>query len=176
MAEPAYRTKCCWFETCSAPLCPMDRGSLEYGQWFPDEEVCQRRFSGDAFRWLRQQRKLKALEADMDPDRCFTFGMLVKLTRAMASVKGLSPDTADFPGAERAWLAQRVGASGLKGKGASSDHMKAMRRIQAEGRKTEPEASPNDGSAPGMAPASCQGCAHGLPGQTTDQEDSEAIA
>jgi len=31
---------CRSFSACSAPLCPLDRPSLEHGSWFSDEETC----------------------------------------------------------------------------------------------------------------------------------------
>lgn len=34
---------CKKFESCEAPLCPMDERSLKHGIWYPDEDICNLR-------------------------------------------------------------------------------------------------------------------------------------
>ena len=48
---------CRLYETCSAPLCPLDRASLLNSIWYPDEEICRSRTFSN-LTWIRQQGKI----------------------------------------------------------------------------------------------------------------------
>ena len=63
--------KCKYFEECSAPLCPFDKEGLEFGIWYPDEEVCRKRI---ARKWIRKQRWL--VKRNANPDLYFDVKML----------------------------------------------------------------------------------------------------
>ena len=53
---------CGLYETCIAPLCPLDQDSLN-GIWYPDEEICRSRTHGN-LPWIRTQRKIARAEAE----------------------------------------------------------------------------------------------------------------
>jgi hypothetical protein len=54
-------TACLLFESCHAPLCPLDPVSMK-GVWYADEEVCRSR-SYTALPWIRSQRKIGRVKA-----------------------------------------------------------------------------------------------------------------
>ena len=81
--------QCPKFETCSAPLCPLDKEILDKGLWYPDEEVCTlKKHSG--LPWIRKQRKLIKRAARVD--RYFTFEMLERNCVVRGGIEGLDPD------------------------------------------------------------------------------------
>ena len=49
-------TSCSMYEGCSAPICPMDKQSLELAIWMPDEPICGKR--GLKVKWLRIQKRI----------------------------------------------------------------------------------------------------------------------
>jgi|GEM_PF-4329846 len=68
--------KCPKYRVCNAPLCPLDRESLQKGVWYPDEAICSNeRFKN--LRWIKIQREIK--KKAVHPDRCFTYAMLIKM-------------------------------------------------------------------------------------------------
>ena len=81
--------RCPKFDTCSAPLCPMDEQSLENGLWYPDEEVCTLKKHG-GLPWIRKQRKLIKRAARVD--RYFTLEMLERNCIVRGGIEGLDPD------------------------------------------------------------------------------------
>ena len=48
-------SNCRLFDSCSAPICPLDEQNSEY-IWYPDEEICRQR--KDVPNWVTQQRKI----------------------------------------------------------------------------------------------------------------------
>ncbi len=82
--------QCNRYDSCSAPLCPLDSQSLEGGIWYPGgEEIC----SSQAHRslpWIRAQRKIAKVESD--PSRYFTFAMLNRGCVIRRGITGLDPD------------------------------------------------------------------------------------
>ena len=82
---------CKFYESCSAPLCPMllDKQNTNY-IWYPDEEIC-RKIKGLPS-WVKQQRKI-AKKAK--PENCcyyFILDMLKVRFRVASSVRGLDPN------------------------------------------------------------------------------------
>jgi len=76
---------CIYFDECSAPLCPLSDESLQYGTWFPDEEICRKNLG---LEWVKRQKKIKKKATNFG--ECFTKNMLehnCKLT-----IKGINPD------------------------------------------------------------------------------------
>ncbi|MDP2947319.1 MAG: hypothetical protein Q8N88_04325 [Nanoarchaeota archaeon] len=55
------KNKCKYYETCNAPLCLLDKESLEEGIWYPDEGICRKRTS---LKWIRKQKKLVKRKAN----------------------------------------------------------------------------------------------------------------
>jgi hypothetical protein len=58
---------CNYFDTCDAPLCPLDEKSLRSGIWYPDESICKKKNPPE---WVkRQKRYLKKLERKTSTSR-----------------------------------------------------------------------------------------------------------
>ncbi|MCG6537021.1 MAG: hypothetical protein L7F78_20525, partial [Syntrophales bacterium LBB04] len=55
------RPLCSLYESCNAPLCPLDQASLN-GIWYSDEESCRSRTHGN-LSWIQAQRKLSRVAA-----------------------------------------------------------------------------------------------------------------
>lgn len=77
---------CRTFDTCCAPLCPLDPSSLENSVWFPEEPVCTRQGIGFA----KKQRKL--MRKGIKRDTCFTFAMLERLWSISVGTSGINPE------------------------------------------------------------------------------------
>ena len=82
--------ECSSFEECGAPLCPLDKDSLKYGQWFPNEEICRRRSPEGRPRWVEVQHRV--VKQGCQEDRYFTYPMLEGLTGVRKETKGLDPE------------------------------------------------------------------------------------
>ena len=93
------REGCLNFDTCSAPLCPLDKDSLENGIWYPDEEICRKR---NAPAWVKAQRKI--VKKTKDNDKYFTYEMLNRNCKIVSGIVGLDPDKSEEPQL-RNWLA-----------------------------------------------------------------------
>jgi len=53
---------CRLFETCSAPLCPLDPG-LKMRNWFPEEQAC--RSLKYRTRWIKKQRSIQKYHTEI---------------------------------------------------------------------------------------------------------------
>ena len=94
--------QCRLFETCEAPLCPLDNDSLKHGLWYADEGICRaRRFQ--SLPWIQKQKGIAKLELSVD-DGFFTVRMLDSAKTVTKSLRGADPNT---PKAEEKWLRQR---------------------------------------------------------------------
>ena len=81
------RQECSRFDTCNAPLCPLDE---KHFIWYPDEEICgNRKFSGEP--WIKAQRKIA--KATRDVNKYFTFAMLNQGCVIRSGITGLDPDS-----------------------------------------------------------------------------------
>lgn len=90
---------CKYYNTCSAPLCPMDKDSLEHCAWFPSEEICR---CVPSPRWVKRQRKLdKKLSFD---NGCFTYQMLQQNCKITPALRGINPDEAEPHSLEDTWI------------------------------------------------------------------------
>ncbi len=80
-------------EKCSAPLCPMDKISMQQ-LWFPDEEICKHRdFLDHTF--VKQQRKIQ--KKARDRDTYYTIEMLSVECMVKGGMTGIDPDRAYTP-------------------------------------------------------------------------------
>lgn len=79
---------CTLFESCLAPLCPLDPASLR-GIWYPDEEICRSRSQGGR-PWIRVQRRLARVAGR--GAGYFTLEMLSRLVVIRKGISGLDPD------------------------------------------------------------------------------------
>ena len=92
--------QCKHFDTCSAPLCPLDASSLGGGLWYPDEDICKvRRFQQD--RWIKNQKKIKKVGSY--ETGYFTKEMLDRRLFVKKGIKGIDPDK-DGPTQIKKWL------------------------------------------------------------------------
>jgi len=89
------------FDTCSAPLCPLDENSIKNEIWYPDEEVCHKR---DAPDWVKKQKAIAKVKAPSD--KFFTVVMLRALRQIRRGISGFSPDQTlqEAEAAEKRWI------------------------------------------------------------------------
>jgi hypothetical protein len=78
--------KCKYYENCSAPLCPLDEESLEFGIWYPDEEICRKR----GIDWVKKQKKIVKVGASAD--YYFDYQSLKSIKQIRKGIKGQDPD------------------------------------------------------------------------------------
>ena len=95
---------CRTFEECSAPLCPLDENLYER-TWFPDEPICRSKNHGSGMQWMISQRKVRKKSADSTT--CYTLRMLDRNFVVKKGIKGVEPDSKDFPDAVRKWIRER---------------------------------------------------------------------
>ena len=83
--------QCRYFDSCSAPLCPLDGDGLAVGHWFPDEEICRARKHTRGLKWVETQKKIakKAKRVDLFFNRI----MLDRDIIVRAGIEGLNPDS-----------------------------------------------------------------------------------
>jgi hypothetical protein len=81
--------ECKKYDTCNAPLCPMDAQSLAHGIWYPDEEICGMR-THTSLSWIKNQKKL--LKRSGTADRYFTLQMLERNCIIRRGIEGLDPN------------------------------------------------------------------------------------
>ena len=98
------KCQCTIFDTCEAPLCPLDKESLEQGLWYPDEEVCKAR-KFQTLPWVRRQKRIQKLGLGYDAG-FFTVRMLEAIKAIGKGLKGANPDS---PDSEESWLKVRTG-------------------------------------------------------------------
>jgi len=107
MNEAKYN--CTLFDTCEAPLCPLDDESLGGGVWYCDEEVCRAR-KFQRLPWVRRQKRIVKLGLGYDAG-FFSVKMLEAIRAVGKGLKGANPDS---PGAEERWLRLRGSTAGQK--------------------------------------------------------------
>ncbi len=93
---------CTLFESCLAPLCPLDLMSLK-GIWYPDEEICRSRSQGGR-PWIRSQRRIAKVTGH--GAGYFTLEMLSRLVVIRKGITGLDPDLSE-EAQLRAWFQKR---------------------------------------------------------------------
>lgn len=84
------RDKCRYFESCDAPLCPLDE-DIRQGIWYSDEGICRVREFGGLV-WIQKQRKIR--RRAKDKSRYFILQMLERDCQVRSGIKGLNPDMA----------------------------------------------------------------------------------
>ena len=97
-----HHQTCTLFESCLAPLCPLDPVSLK-GIWYPDEEICRSRSQGGR-PWIRAQRRLAKVAGS--GAGYFTLEMLSRLVVVRKGITGLDPDLPEEVQL-RAWFQKR---------------------------------------------------------------------
>ena len=91
--------QCKHFDSCSAPICPLDEG-VSMRNWYPDEGICKvRKFQQE--RWLKSQKKIKKI-GSYDTGY-FTREMLDRRLFVKKGIRGIDPDK-DEPRQLKKWL------------------------------------------------------------------------
>ncbi len=93
---------CTLFESCLAPLCPLDPSSLK-GIWYPDEDICRSRSQGGR-PWIKAQRRIAKVAGS--GAGYFTLEMLSRLVVIRKGIAGLDPDLPEEQQL-RAWFQKR---------------------------------------------------------------------
>lgn len=78
---------CPQFESCSAPLCPLDL--IDNAAWSPDEEICAGH-NYSTLPWVRRQRKIA--RKVRNKDYFFTIDMLNQNCTLTVATEGIDPD------------------------------------------------------------------------------------
>ena len=117
-----HRPACTLFESCLAPLCPLDPSSLK-GIWYPDEEICHSRTYA-SLPWVRGQRKIGRVCAR----GYFTLEMLQRNCIVKKGIAGLDSDAVEEPQLQR-WLADHPERRGM-----SEEKRAALRQRAQDGR------------------------------------------
>ena len=95
-------TECPQFNTCSAPLCPLDK-EIQDRLWYPDEPICKSQKYGKGVLFVKNQRKIAKRIKKENKDRYFTYDMLNRKFRITGALCGLDPDKDEKAQLER-WL------------------------------------------------------------------------
>jgi hypothetical protein len=139
---PVTAAQCRLYETCLAPLCPLDRGSLN-GIWYSDEEICRSRTYGN-LSWIRAQRKIARVKAE----GYFTLEMLNDIRTARKGMAGLDPNE-DEEIQLRRWMGLHEKKRSDRGKGRNKTLSLEGGRHQPEGSSARQPTHPKTGvSAP----------------------------
>lgn len=80
-AEMIY---CSFLNKCNAPICPLDENSIMDGLWYPDEEICKKRFN---LVWIKNQKKVK--KKAKNKEKYFTVSMLNRNIIIKTGILGL---------------------------------------------------------------------------------------
>ena len=99
--------ECHRFNSCSAPLCPLDPQSLEFGIWFPTEDVCARRFADGTPRWVKLQRRIQRKVGRTYEIGYFTHKMLEVCGKVGAGIRGINPESLNQDKRIAAWISAR---------------------------------------------------------------------
>ena len=84
------KDQCHLFETCEAPLCPLQENTVENGVWYADEQVCRAR-KHLPISWIKKQKRIVRLGLTSDIGY-FTVEMLNAIQRVTRNTKGADPD------------------------------------------------------------------------------------
>lgn len=98
---------CKYFNTCSAPLCPLDEESIECGIWYADEEICKLLTVPG---WVKKQRRIKKKDIQNEAG-FFNVEMLKSSFSVTGGLKGINADLPEkeTPAAVKKWLKAHPG-------------------------------------------------------------------
>ena len=130
--------ECIRFDSCSAPLCPLDENSLNNGIWYFDEEICHlREFCH--LPWIRNQKKIAKKARDYDS--YFTLRMLEQNCMIKAGITGIDSETPldAVEREEKKWLNNQPVKKELsqQEREAQLKHLKKMRESINQGNTPE---------------------------------------
>jgi hypothetical protein len=118
------KVDCQKYEECSAPICPLEKNSVDNGIWYADEEICQVRKCQRLPLIMKQKLVAKAGASN---DKYFTAEMLLSKKQIRKGIEGIDPDQpldrADAE--EKKWM-------GIKGKRVVAAKKKKSQRVVAK--------------------------------------------
>lgn len=81
---------CPQWDSCSAPLCPLDEESLKHGVFYPDEPICTSKKFGRGKLFIKNQRKIAQKIKQENMDTSFTYQMLNRHFVVGRAIRGLN--------------------------------------------------------------------------------------
>jgi len=79
---------CRRYESCNAPLCPMDEKSLKSAIWYPDDEICRlNEFCNEI--WIDRQKRIAKKR---NKNTYYTHSMLQHNCIIGKAISGIDPD------------------------------------------------------------------------------------
>lgn len=93
--------ECNGWDSCNAPLCPLDPQTLECGCWYPDEDICPSRTHGRNLKWIGNQKKIK--KKAKREDLYFIVSMIDRDIIVRTGIEGLDPNEEEAPQLSR-WM------------------------------------------------------------------------
>ena len=85
--DPYRRIKCSAWEHCNAPICPLDKQSIENSLWYSDEDICRRKDQQENI-VIKNQKEIKK----MNLSGFFTYDMLNRELDLDKIESGMDPD------------------------------------------------------------------------------------
>jgi len=84
--------KCKYYDKCNAPICPLDRDSIENGIWYSQEPICKNpEFSDNIV--IRNMKTISKI--DKSGETWYNYEMLNNELNFNGAIKGFSPDSID---------------------------------------------------------------------------------
>jgi hypothetical protein len=103
--------KCPYFNSCNAPICPLDENK-EKAIWYSDEAICKNRDFFD-LEFIKTQKKISKLNKKYEVIGFFTFKMLNRSLIVKKGLEGLNEES-DFNKLrkyEQNWILRHKGIS-----------------------------------------------------------------
>jgi hypothetical protein len=128
--------QCPYFESCGAPICPLDPNK-ESAVWYPFEKICRNKeFKNLTF--IINQKKIAKINKKHEVQGFFTYNMLNRTLKVRIGFSGLNvnKDIDKIAKNERLWIQRHKGISD-EIKAMMSENMKKVRN-KAGGVKNVP--------------------------------------
>jgi len=103
--------QCSFFNSCNAPICPLDENK-ENAIWYSDEAICKNRDFSD-LDFIKTQKKISKLNKKYEVIGFFTFKMLNRSLIVKKGLEGLNEES-DFNKLrkyEQNWILRHKGIS-----------------------------------------------------------------
>ena len=100
-----------YFDSCNAPICPLDENKGKV-IWYSDEAICKNRDFSD-LEFIKTQKKIAKLNKTHVVNGFFTYNILNRSLRVRSGLEGLNEDT-DFNKLskyEHDWILRHKGIS-----------------------------------------------------------------
>jgi hypothetical protein len=103
--------KCPYFESCNAPICPLDPNK-ESAVWYPYEGICKNKEFKNT-KLIITQKKISKINKRHEVQGIFTYNMLNKHLKIYKNISGINEDLPleDFVKSENAWTQKHKGLS-----------------------------------------------------------------